>query len=61
MSGAPVVPAVILGTDKMKNLKVAYGEPLQFEGKADRETLDAFSLKIREEIIKLKNFHSEKR
>ena len=61
MSGAPVVPAAIMGTDKMKRLKVAYGEPLRFEGKADREALDAFSQKIRKEIIKLKNFHSENR
>ena len=61
MSGAPVVPAAIMGTDKMKCLKVAYGEPLRFEGKADREALDAFSQKIRKEIIKLKNFHSENR
>lgn len=61
MSGAPVVPAAIMGTDKMKLLKVAYGEPLRFEGKADREALDAFSQKIRKEIIKLKNFHSENR
>lgn len=61
MSGAPVLPAAIMGTDKFKNLKVAYGNLLQFEGKADRETLDAFAQKIREEIIKLKNFHSENR
>ncbi len=61
MSGAPVVPAVILGTDKMKNLTVAYGEPLHFEGKADRVTLDTFSEKIRKEIEKMKNFHGEKR
>ena len=57
----PVVPAAIMGTDKMKRLKVAYGEPLRFEGKTDREALDAFSQKIRKEIIKLKNFHSENR
>ena len=56
-----MVPAAIMGTDKMKRLKVAYGEPLRFEGKADREALDAFSQKIRKEIIKLKNFHSENR
>ena len=60
MSGAPVVPAAIIGTDKMKGLRVIYGEPMRFEGKSDREALDAFSEKIREEIIKMKNFHSKK-
>ena len=60
MSGAPVVPAAIIGTDKMKGLRVIYGEPMRFKGKSDREALDAFSEKIREEIIKMKNFHSKK-
>ena len=60
MSNAPVVPAAILGTNRMGGLKVAYGEPIFFEGKANRESLDEFSQKIREEIIKMKNFHSEK-
>lgn len=55
MSGAPVVPAAIIGTDKMRNLAVAYGEPIRFEGKANREALDEFSQKIREEIIKMRN------
>ena len=61
MSGAPVLPAAIVGTDKMKNLTVVYGEPMRFAGKASREALDDFSQKLREEIIKLKNFHSENR
>ncbi len=60
MSNAPVVPAAILGTNRMSGLKVAYGEPIFFAGKANRESLDEFSQKIREEIIKMKNFHSEK-
>ncbi|MBO4852085.1 MAG: 1-acyl-sn-glycerol-3-phosphate acyltransferase [Schwartzia sp.] len=54
MSGAPVVPAAIVGTDKMRNLRVVYGAPISFEGKANRETLDEFSQKIREEVIKMK-------
>lgn len=60
MSGMPVVPAAISGTREMKNLKIAYGTPLRFEGKSSREALDEFSKKIREEIIKMQNFHSEK-
>ncbi len=54
MSGAPVVPAAIFGTDRMKHLRVIYGEPIFFEGKANRETLEEFSQKIREEVIKMK-------
>ena len=54
MSGAPVVPAAIVGTDKMRNLRVVYGAPISFEGKANRETLDEFSQKLREEVIKMK-------
>ena len=59
MSGAPVVPAAILGTNKMKKLRVIYGEPMTFEGKANRETLDEFSKKIREEVVKIKKQHEE--
>ena len=54
MSGAPVVPAAISGTDKMRGLKVVYGEPMRFEGKADREALDAFAEKLRERIVGMK-------
>ena len=54
MSGAPVVPAAIIGTNKMKNLRVVYGTPISFEGKATRETLDEFSNKIREEVVRMK-------
>ena len=54
MSGAPVVPAAIVGTDKMRNLRVVYGAPMSFEGKANRETLDEFSNKIREEVVRMK-------
>ncbi len=57
MSGAPVVPAAIIGTDKMKNLRVVYGEPIRFDGKANRETLEAFSMKIRDDIVKMKKMH----
>ena len=59
MSGAPVVPAAILGTNKRKKLRVIYGEPMTFEGKANRETLDEFSKKIREEVVKMKKQHEE--
>lgn len=60
MSGAPVVPAAIVGTNTMRRLRVVYGAPLYFEGGAGREALDAFSQKIMAEIIKMKNSHSEK-
>ena len=56
MSGAQVVPAAIVGTREMKNLRAIYGEPMRFEGKPDREALESFSQKIREEIVKMKNF-----
>ena len=59
MSGAPVVPAAIVGTDKMKNLRVVYGAPMSFEGKANRETLDEFSNKIREEVVRMKKLCEE--
>ena len=59
MSGAPVVPAAILGTNKMKKLRVIYGEPMTFEGKANRETLDEFSKKIREEVVKMKKMYEK--
>ena len=54
MSGAPVVPAVILGTDKMKKLRVVYGKPMTFEGKANRETLEEFSRKLHGEVVRMK-------
>ena len=54
MSGSPVVPTAISGTDKMKGLRVVYGEPMRFEGKSDRAALDAFSEKLRETIVSLK-------
>ena len=59
MSGAPVVPAAIVGTDKMKNLRVVYGAPIFFAGKANRETLDEFSQQIREEVVKMKKLCEE--
>ena len=43
LSGAPVLPAYVLGGDRAKSLgklRVAFGEPLRFEGgKASREDL----------------------
>ena len=68
MSGAPVVPACIVGTDRimqhggfLPKLRIMYGEPMQFTGdKRDKEQLAAFSQEImahiaamREEIEKI--------
>ena len=64
MTKAPVIPAAIIGTEKIfsaqkkfPRLCVVYGEPLQFTGNAkDREDLNDFAQKIMSEISKLKNF-----
>ena len=68
MSGAPVVPACIVGTDRimqkggfLPKLSIMYGEPMHFTGdKRDKEQLEAFSQEImahiavmREEIEKI--------
>ena len=68
MSGAPVVPACIVGTDRilqhggfLPKLRIMYGEPMHFTGdKRDKEQLAAFSQEImahiaamREEIEKI--------
>ncbi|MBQ1809266.1 MAG: 1-acyl-sn-glycerol-3-phosphate acyltransferase, partial [Selenomonas sp.] len=62
MSGAPIVPAAIIGTDKIfangghfPKLKVIYGEPLQFTGDhKDKEALAAFSQQVMDKIAALK-------
>lgn len=54
MSGAPVIPATIEGTDgalKFHKFRVTYGAPLRFEGnRANKEALDAFAQKIMDVI-----------
>lgn len=67
MGKVPVVPAAIIGTNKIfssKNffpkLKVIYGEPIYFEGKAsDKVALQDFSEKIMKEIASLINLNSK--
>ncbi|MFC2468761.1 MAG: lysophospholipid acyltransferase family protein [Negativicutes bacterium] len=67
MSGVPVVPAAIIGTERIfshgsffPKLRVVYGKPLSFEGKHnDRESLQVFSQKIMEEIVKMIKLHSK--
>ena len=67
MGKVPVVPAAILGTDRIfswgsffPQLTVIYGAPLFFEGKRnDKETLQMFSQKIMEEIVKMIKLHSK--
>lgn len=66
MTKVPVVPAAIIGTDKIfsshiffPKLKIIYGKPLQFEGSGkNKEELQNFSQKIMQEIAKMKNNHS---
>ena len=58
MTGVPVVPAAIIGTNRIfskgcwfPRLKVVYGKPICFEGDhTDRSSLQAFSQKIMDEI-----------
>ncbi len=62
MTKASVIPAAIVGTEKIfsaekkfPHLCVVYGEPLQFSGNAkDKEILQDFAQKIMSEISKLK-------
>ena len=62
MTKAPIIPAAIVGTEKIfshevkfPRLAVVYGEPLQFVGNAkDKEVLNDFAQKIMSEIAKLK-------
>lgn len=67
MSKVPLVPAAIIGTrgifgsEKLfPQLKVIYGKPLKFTGKAnDKEALQEFSQKIMEEIASLIKLNSK--
>lgn len=62
MSKAPIVPAAIIGTDKIfakgghfPKLKVIYGEPMMFTGDhKDKEALEAFSQSIMAKIAAMK-------
>ena len=62
LSGAPVIPVCIIGTDRIfangghfPKLKVIYGEPLQFTGDhKDKEALAAFSQQVMDRIAALK-------
>ncbi|MCR5438856.1 MAG: 1-acyl-sn-glycerol-3-phosphate acyltransferase [Selenomonas sp.] len=62
MTGAPVVPAAIIGTDRIfanggyfPKLKVIYGEPMKFTGDhKDKEQLEAFSQSIMDKIAEMK-------
>ncbi len=67
MGDVPVVPAAILGTDRIFSLRsffpkltVIYGKPMLLDGKhRDKETLQIFSQKIMEEIGKMVKLHSK--
>ena len=67
LGNVPVVPAAILGTDRIfsrgiffPKLTVIFGEPLFFSGKHnDKENLQLFSQKIIEEIVKMLKLHSK--
>ena len=62
MTGAPVVPAAILGTDKifanggfLPKLMILVGEPMHFTGdRKDKAQLEAFSQSILDEIARMK-------
>ncbi|SFT33381.1 1-acyl-sn-glycerol-3-phosphate acyltransferase [Selenomonas sp. GACV-9] len=62
MTEAPVVPAAIIGTDRIfangghfPKLKVIYGEPMHFTGnRKDKDQLEAFSQSIMDRIAELK-------
>ena len=62
LTDAPVVPAAIIGTDRIfangghfPKLKVIYGEAMHFTGdRKDKEQLEAFSQAIMERIAELK-------
>ena len=66
MSGAPVLPAAIIGTDKifangglLPKLRVIYGKPMSFQGeKGDREALETFTAEIMAEIGRMKERYS---
>lgn len=60
-TGAPVVPAAIIGTDRMfskgeffPRLQLIYGQPVYFTGDLkDRESLQAFSQQIMDSVAEL--------
>ena len=62
MTKAPIIPAAIVGTEKIfssevkfPRLTVVYGTPMKFTGSTkDRDALDAFAQSIMNEIAKLK-------
>ena len=62
LSGAPVVPAAILGTERifanggfLPKLTVCVGQPMHFTGdRKDKEALAAFSQSILDEIARMK-------
>lgn len=66
MTKAPVVPAAIIGTDKIfangghfPKVKVIYGKPMHFTGdRKDKASLEAFSQSIMDEIAKMKAAHA---
>ena len=63
LSGAPVVPAAIINTDKIfserirfPRLKVLYGQPVYYQGKKnDKESLQKFSQEVMDKISEMKN------
>ena len=67
MSKAAVVPAAIIGTDKIFNhghyfpkLKIIYGKPVRFTGAHnDKAALQEFSQGIMDEIAKIKKEYEE--
>ena len=67
MTAAPVVPAALIGTDKIfqkgscfPKLRVVYGKPIIFEGKHNnKEDLQVFSQKIMDEINRMIKLNSK--
>lgn len=59
MSRAPIIPAAIVGTDRLKlssRLVLIFGKPMQFEGKKnDKIAMEKFSEDLMNEIRRLKN------
>lgn len=58
MTGAPVVPACIIGTDRIgrfPKLRLLIGKPIHFEGnRKDKDMLAAFSQSVMTHVIALK-------
>ena len=65
-TNAPVVPAAIIGTDRIMSnggflpkLVLIYGEPMQFEGDAkSKEELESFSQAVMDKIAAMKENYS---